>query len=162
MTVGHDVMASVVYLSKEKFNALKSELKKLKDERPWVAQQIADAKEKGDLSENAEYDAAKEAQRILERKIFKLETMIKNSEVVDNTNRSTDSVVLFSNVTLKSLNNNFEVMYTIVSEEEANIMEKKIAISSPLGKELFGKKKGDVVIVKAPVGTLSFEILDIQ
>ena len=162
MTVGHDVMASVVYLSKEKFNALKSELKKLKDERPWVAQQIADAKEKGDLSENAEYDAAKEAQRILERKIFKLETMIKNSEVVDNTNRSTDSVVLFSNVTLKSLNNNFEVMYTIVSEEEANIMEKKIAISSPLGKELFGKKKGAVVIVKAPVGTLSFEILDIQ
>ncbi len=155
-------MAKTVYLSKERLEEYRRELKALKEEEVLVKQQISDAREKGDLSENAEYDAAREAKRNLGRQIFRIETIIDNAVIVDNSKATTNTVILFSKVTIRSISTNTEVEYTIVSDEEVDIDKQKIGTSSPLGKALFGKKKGDIVDVIAPIGVLKYEIVKIN
>ena len=125
-------MAKTVYLSKERLEEYRRELKALKEEEVLVKQQISDAREKGDLSENAEYDAAREAKRNLGRRIFRIETIIDNAVIVDNSKATTNTVILFSKVTIRSISTNTEVEYTIVSDEEVDIDKQKIGTSSPL------------------------------
>jgi transcription elongation factor GreA len=150
------------YFTEEGLRKLKEELKQLKTvERPSISQQIAEARDKGDLSENAEYDAAKEAQGLLEMKISKLEDLIANSRVVDENELDTSKVLILSKVKIKNANNGATMEYTIVSEKEANLKEKKISVDSPIAKGLLGKKVGDVAEVKVPSGTMKLEILEI-
>lgn len=147
-----------------------SGLKKLKDElydlesiqRPKISQQIAEARDKGDLSENAEYDAAKEAQGILEMRIAKLKTVISNARLIDESIIDDSKALILSTVKIKNLRNNAEMAYTLVAEKEANLKEKKISIESPIGKGLLGKSVGDVCDVQTPGGIIQFEILDIS
>ena len=139
------------------------ELKHLKTvERPSISAQIAEARDKGDLSENAEYDAAKEAQGLLEMKISKLETLVANARVVDESELDNSKVLILSKVTIKNIANSSEMEYTIVSEKEANMKEKKISINSPIAKGLLGKKVGDVAEVQVPSGIMKFEIVNIS
>ena len=134
-------MSATIYLSQNGYDNLKKELHTLKTvDRPHIINQIAEARDKGDLSENAEYDAAKEAQGLLEARISKLENDLSNSRVIDESQLSTDSVSLLTKVTIKNPKNNMEMSYAIVSESEANLAEKKISASSPIGKGLLGKK----------------------
>jgi transcription elongation factor GreA len=156
-------MSSIIYLSQNGYDNLKKELHILKSvDRPHIINQIAEARDKGDLSENAEYDAAKEAQGLLEARISKLENDLSNSRVIDESQLSTDSVSLLSKVTIKNLKNNMEMTYAVVSESEANLAEKKISASSPIGKGLLGKKVGEVVEIQIPNGIVNFEIIDIS
>jgi len=156
-------MSSIIYLSQNGYDNLKKELHNLKSvDRPHIINQIAEARDKGDLSENAEYDAAKEAQGLLEARISKLENDLSNSRVIDESQLSTDSVSLLSKVTIKNLKNNMEMTYAVVSESEANLAEKKISASSPIGKGLLGKKVGEVVEIQIPNGIVNFEIIDIS
>ena len=156
-------MTSIIYLSQNGYDNLKKELHNLKSvDRPHIINQIAEARDKGDLSENAEYDAAKEAQGLLEARISKLEKDLSNSRVIDESQLSTDSVSLLSKVTIKNLKNNMEMTYAVVSESEANLAEKKISASSPIGKGLLGKKVGEVVEIQIPNGIVNFEIIDIS
>ena len=156
-------MSSTIYLSQNGYDNLKKELHTLKTvDRPHIINQIAEARDKGDLSENAEYDAAKEAQGLLEARISKLENDLSNSRVLDESQLSTDSVSLLTNVTIKNPKNNTEMSYAIVSESEANLAEKKISASSPIGKGLLGKKVGEVVEIKVPNGIVNFEIINIS
>ena len=127
-----------------------------------MSKQIAEARDKGDLSENAEYDAAKEAQGLLELKIAKLEDMIANARIIDESRINTTHIQILNKVKLKNLTNNTTVEYTLVGETEANLREGKLAAATPIGKSLIGKKKGDVVEVKVPSGLLKFEILEIS
>jgi len=151
------------YLTQEGYDKLKAELEHLKTkERPAISQQIAEARDKGDLSENAEYDAAKNAQGLLEMKISKLETLVSNSRVIDTTNIDTSKVALLTKVQIKNTKNNALMTYTLVSENEADIKKGKIAISTPIAKALLGKKVGEVVEVKVPAGVMTFEIIDIS
>jgi transcription elongation factor GreA len=144
-------------------------LKKLKDQlqdmervqRPIISAQIGEAIDKGDLSENAEYDAAKEAQGILEMKISKLKTVISSARLVDESILDTTKALILSNVKIKNLSNNAEVTYTLVAENEADLKEKKISVDSPIGKGLLGKSIGDIAEVETPRGSIQFEILDI-
>ena len=131
-------------------------------ERPAISRQIAEARDKGDLSENAEYDAAKDAQGMLEARIYKLEETIRHSRVLDESRVTTSCVQILSKVKLKNLKNNAIVEYCLVSESEANLKEGKIAITTPIGKGLVGKKKGETVEIKAPAGVLQFELLEIS
>ena len=131
-------------------------------ERPAAAAAIAEARDKGDLSENAEYDAAREAQGLLEMRIAQLEATLNNSRVIDESLISKDKVQILSKVALFNHNNKREVVYTIVSENEANLREGKLAIGTPIAKALLGKKKGEVVEVTVPAGVIKFEILDIS
>lgn len=141
---------------------MKDELNHLKKvERPSISQQIGEARDKGDLSENAEYDAAKEAQGLLELKISKLETLVANSRVVDQSELDTTKVLILSKVKIKNLANGVEMEYTIVSEKEANMKEKRISVESPIAKGLLGKKVGDTAEVTVPSGNIKFEILRI-
>ena len=143
--------------------ALEDELENLKVvKRKEVAAKIKEAREQGDLSENAEYDAAKEAQGLLELKISKLENLVANARVIDESKINTDHVQMLTKVTLKNLLNNTTVQYTLVGESEANFREGKLAAGTPIGKALMGKRKGDVVEVKVPSGVLKFEVLDIS
>lgn len=156
-------MSQVSYFTEEGLQKLKEELKQLRTvERPSISQQIAEARDKGDLSENAEYDAAKEAQGLLEMKISKLETLIANARVVDESELDTSKVLILSKVKIKNTNNGAEMEYTIVSEKEANMKEKRISVESPIAKGLLGKKVGDIAEVQVPSGLMKFEILDIS
>ena len=156
-------MSDIIYLSKKGYDDLRDELNKLKTvDRPNVINQIAEARDKGDLSENAEYDAAKEAQGLLEARIAKLEVDLSNSRVIDESKLDNSKVSLLSVVTIKNLANNSEMIYTIVSESEADLSQKKISASSPIGKGLIGKEVGDIADIVVPNGMIQFEILKIS
>ena len=155
-------MGNVSYYTEEGLQKLKDELNELKTKgRTDIAKQIAEARDKGDLSENAEYDAAKDAQGLLELKISKLEEVVGNARVIDESKIDTSKVSILSKVKIKNKKNGMEVTYTLVSEEESDLKSGKISVKSPIGKGLLGKEKGDVATVKAPAGNMDFEILDI-
>jgi transcription elongation factor GreA len=149
-------------MTKEGYNKLLEEVNYLETERrPAISRQIAEARDKGDLSENAEYDAAKEAQGMLEAKISQLKTLISNSRLIDESQISTESVQILNKVTIRNTKNDQKMVYTLVSESEANLKQGKIAVSTPIGKGLMGKKVGDVVDIKVPNGIMNFEVVDI-
>ncbi|NQU80247.1 MAG: transcription elongation factor GreA [Bacteroidetes bacterium] len=153
----------VMYLSEEGLKKLKSDLEHLvKVERPDISKQIAEARDKGDLSENAEYHAAKEAQGMLEMKISKLRDSLANSRLVDKNRIDTSNVQIMNKVKIKNKANNQVMEYILVAETEANLKEGKISITSPIAKGLLGKKAGDIVNIKVPSGTISFEIIHIS
>jgi len=150
-------------MTQEGYEKLKSELEELKTKgRDDVAKAIAEAREKGDLSENAEYDAAKNAQGMLEMKINELEKVFANSRIVDESTLDTSKVTVLTNVTIKNMNNNAEVTYKLVAEAEANLKEKKISVSSPIGQGLLGKTVGDVAQIQTPAGLINFKIVNIS
>ncbi|MBK7981436.1 MAG: transcription elongation factor GreA [Ignavibacteriae bacterium] len=156
-------MANFVYLSQEKLHELEKDLKDLKTNgRKNMAQRIAEARSYGDLSENAEYDAAKEAQGHLELKISKLEEMLAKAKVIDTSKLPDDEVHILSTVEVQNLNNKKSYKYTLVSEEEADLQNGKIALTSPVGSALMGAKKGQIVEAKVPAGVIKFEILKIE
>ena len=156
-------MSDIIYLSKKGYEDLKNELNKLKTvDRYHVINQIAEARDKGDLSENAEYDAAKEAQGLLEARISKLEIDLSNSRIIDESKLDNSKVSLLSKVTIKNIANNSEMTYAIVSESEADLATKKISASSPIGKGLMGKVVNDVVDITVPNGIIKFKILNIS
>jgi transcription elongation factor GreA len=153
---------SATYVTEEGLKKLKEELHQLKtQERPSISKQIAEARDKGDLSENAEYDAAKEAQGLLEMRISKLEETVRNSKVVDNSHLDTSKVSILTKVKIKNTGNGKLMTYHIVPETEANLKEGKISVDSPIAKGLLGKKVKDKAEVNAPAGKLVFEILEI-
>lgn len=153
----------VVYLTRERIIELENELRELKIKgRLEIANKIAEARSYGDLSENAEYDAAKEEQEHLEIKIKKLEDTLARARMIESSELPNDKIYILSRVKLKNKKNNESVIYTLVSPEEANFEENKISITSPIGKGLLGKKIGDVVQIKVPAGILEYEILDIS
>ena len=150
------------YYTEEGLRALKAELDQLRDvERPRASQAIAEARDKGDLSENAEYDAAKEAQGLLELKIAKLEELVANARVIDESQLDTSKVLILSTVKLKNKANNAVMTYTLVAESEADLKSGKISVSSPIGRGLLGKSVGDIAEIKVPNGTLQMEIIEI-
>ena len=156
-------MSDVSYYTIEGLKKLKDELSYLKDiERPKASNAIGEARDKGDLSENAEYDAAKEAQGMLEMKISKLEEVFSNARVIDESQLDLSKVLVLSKVKIKNLNNQMQVNYTLVAESEADLKSGKISVSSPIGKGLLGKKVGEVAEVIVPNGTLRFEIISIN
>jgi transcription elongation factor GreA len=157
------IMAKKVsYYTKEGLEKLKSELAFLKGKgRADIALQIAEARDKGDLSENAEYDAAKDAQGLLEAKIAQLEEVVSNARLLDESQIDTDTISILSRVTIRNKKNNATVTYLLVSEEEADLKAGKISTQSPIGKGLLGKKKGDMAVIKTPAGEIEFEILEI-
>ena len=156
-------MSTLNYVTQEGFNRLKGELDQLKSvERPKASQAIAEARDKGDLSENAEYDAAKEAQGLLELRISKMEQLIQNSRVIDESKIDYSKVQIMTKVRIKNTKNNAEMVYSIVSESESDLKQKKIAVSTPIAKGLLGKKIGDKATVVAPAGEMEFEIMDIS
>lgn len=152
----------ISYYTKDGLEKLKNELSELKSKgRAEIARQIADARDKGDLSENAEYDAAKDAQGHLEAKIAQLEDLVSVARLLDESNIDTSRVSILSKVTIKNKKNGALVTYTLVSEEEADLKTLKISTMSPIGKGLLGKKKGEVAKIKTPAGEMEFEIVDI-
>jgi transcription elongation factor GreA len=156
------IMASYDYMIREDYERLKAKLDDLKTTgRAQAARAIAEAREKGDLSENAEYDAAKDAQGLLELEINKLEKMLANARIMKESDVDTSKVTVLTKVTIKNLKVNREVTYQLVSESVANLKEKKLSVSSPIGKALLGKKIGDKVDVQTPGGLIPFEILNI-
>ncbi len=156
-------MSKYNYMTQEGYDRLNAELEDLKTRgRAEAAAAIAEAREKGDLSENAEYDAAKDAQGLLEMKINELETALAKSRVLDQSELDTSSVVVFTTVTIKNLKVNKEMKYQLVSETEANLKEKKISVTSPIGKGLLGKKVGEIADITTPNGIIKFEILNIE
>jgi len=156
-------MSGISYLTEEGLKKLKDELDRMVNiERPNISKQIAEARDKGDLSENAEYDAAKEAQGLLEMKISKLQETIRNARIIDPSQINTNAVQILNKVKLKNVKTNQEMEYTIVSESEADLKAKKISVSTPIAKGLLGKKVGDVVDIQVPSGTVSFEIINIS
>ena len=157
-----EVMTDISYYTAEGLQKLKDELNHLRDvERPKASQAIAEARDKGDLSENAEYDAAKEAQGLLELKISKLEEVLANARLIDESQLDTSKVLVLSTVKLKNQQNGMEMSYTLVSESEADLKSGKISVTSPIGKGLLGKQVGDVAEIEVPNGTLKFDILEI-
>ncbi|MEO9891452.1 transcription elongation factor GreA [Aurantibacter sp.] len=155
-------MSNVSYYTAEGLKNLKEELRQLKDiERPKASQAIAEARDKGDLSENAEYDAAKEAQGLLELKISKLEDVYANARLIDESQLDTSKVLVLSTVKLKNQTNGMEMKYTLVAESEADLKTGKISVNSPIGKGLLGKEVGDTAEITVPNGTLKFDILEI-
>jgi len=156
-------MAEVSYLSKEGMDNLKAEIQELKTKgRAEMARQIKEAREKGDLSENAEYDAAKEAQGLLEMRIAKLEELLANARILDESKIDTSKVSVFTTVKLQDIKFKREIKYTLVSEKEADVKSGKISVTSPIGKGLLGKKVGEVVKITVPAGVLEFKILEIS
>ncbi|MBC8301850.1 MAG: transcription elongation factor GreA [Pelagibacterales bacterium] len=156
-------MSNVSYYTKEGLKKLKDELNHLKDiERPKASNAIAEARDKGDLSENAEYDAAKEAQGMLEMKISKMENVVANARLIDESQLDLSKVLVLSKVTIKNLNNQMEMNYTLVAESEADLKTGKISVNSPIGKGLLGKKVGEIAEVNVPNGTLKLEIISIN
>jgi len=149
-------------MTREGYNKLLEEVNYLESEkRPSISKQIAEARDKGDLSENAEYDAAKEMQGIVEAKIAQLKTLISNARFIDESQISTDNVQILNKVTIRNTKTNQKMVYTLVSESEANFKAGKIAVNTPIGKGLLGKKIGDVAEIKVPSGLMTFEVLDI-
>ena len=156
-------MSEIRYYTEEGLQKLKAELHQMKSvERPKISQQIADARDKGDLSENAEYDAAKEAQGLLEMKIAKMENIVANARIVDESQIDSSKALILSTVKIKNTKNGMEVSYTLVAESEANLKEKKISVDSPIGKGLLGKEVGDVAEIDTPGGKMEFEIINIS
>lgn len=156
-------MADINYYTKEGLERLKAELSALKGKgRSDIAKQIAEARDKGDLSENAEYDAAKDAQGLLEMKIAKLEELISKARIIDKSKLDASKVSLLSKVKIKNNHNGASFTYTIVPEEESDLKNKKISVKSPIGKGLLGKKIGDIARIKTPGGEMEFEVIDIS
>ena len=155
-------MSKVSYYTPEGLKKLRDELNQLKDvERPKASQAIAEARDKGDLSENAEYDAAKEAQGLLEMKISKMEEIVANARVIDESQLDTSKVLVHSHVKIKNKTNGAEMDYKLVAQSEADLKAGKISVDSPIGKGLLGKKVGEIAEVQVPSGTMKFEILEI-
>ena len=153
----------ITYMTEEGYNKILAEITYLESvKRPEISAQIADARDKGDLSENAEYDAAREAQGLLEAKIVQLKGMLSNARFIDESRLKTDVVQIMNKVKLKNTKTKAVMTYMIVSDTEANLKENKIAVSTPIARGLMGKKTGDVVDIKVPSGTMSFEILEIS
>ena len=150
-------------MSQEGYDKLRAQIKQLEEvERPEVIRQIQEAREKGDLSENAEYDAAKEAQGKLETKIAELKAALADAKIIDTTKVQTETVQILSKVKLKNVANGMEMRYTIVSESEANLREGKISVGTPIAKGLLGKKVGEVAEIAIPQGMIKLEILEIS
>jgi len=155
-------MSQINYYSAAGLQKLKDELNDLKTvQRPAISEQIGEARDKGDLSENAEYDAAKEAQGILEMKISKMENIVANARLIDDANMDNSKVYILSIVTIKNSSSGSEMTYTLVAENEADIRANKISIDSPIGRGLLGKKIGQVAEIQTPGGMLQFEVLNI-
>ncbi|MDR2801641.1 MAG: transcription elongation factor GreA [Prevotellaceae bacterium] len=156
-------MAKVHYVTEEGLQRLRAELEQMKNvERPAISRQIAEARDKGDLSENAEYDAAKEAQGLLEMKISKLENMVANARVMDESRIDLSQVQILTKVKIKNVATKAVMEYALVTETEANIKEGKLAVGTPIAQALLGKKKGEVVEVQVPSGIIKFEIMNIS
>jgi transcription elongation factor GreA len=156
-------MSQISYYTEEGLKKLKEELHDMESvQRPAISRQIAEARDKGDLSENAEYDAAKEAQGLLEMRISKLKEVLANARVIDDSEIDTSRALILSYVKIKNLKNNAEMEYQLVAENEANLKEKKISVESPIGKGLLGKSVGDIADVQTPSGVVQFEILEIR
>jgi transcription elongation factor GreA len=156
-------MSEVIYVTEEGLQKLKEELEQLRGiERPMISRQIADARDKGDLAENAEYAAAKEAQGMLEMKINKLEDIVARSRIIDESKIDTLTVRILSKVKIKNRNSNVVMEYQLVPESEANLKQGKIAVSSPIAQGLIGKKVGELVNIKVPSGIIPFEIVSIS
>lgn len=156
-------MSNVSYYTPEGLKKLKEELNQLRDiERPKASQAIAEARDKGDLSENAEYDAAKEAHGMLEMKIAKLEEVLSNARIIDESQLDVSKILVLSKVKIKNQTNGMEMDYTLVADGEANLAAGKISVNSPIGKGLLGKSVGDVAEIQVPNGALKFEVLEIS
>ena len=156
-------MSEINYYTPEGLDNLKSEIKQLESiERPKISQQIAEARDKGDLSENAEYDAAKEAQGMLEARISKLKNKLANARIIDDSEIDNSKVFILSTVRIKNTKNQMELSYTLVAENEANIKSGKISVDSPIGKGLLGKEVGDIADINTPAGIMKFEVLSIS
>jgi transcription elongation factor GreA len=156
-------MSNTSYYTEEGLQKLKDELNHLRDvERPSISRQIAEARDKGDLSENAEYDAAKEAQGLLEMKIAKMENVVANARILDESQVDTSKVMVLSTVKLKNPANGMQMKYTLVSESEADLKKGKISIASPIGKGLLGKKVGETAEIQVPSGLMKLEVVDIS
>lgn len=154
---------AVTYMTAEGYEKLKEDINLLETvERPKISKQIGEARDKGDLSENAEYDAAKEAQGLLEAKIGQLKNLLANARLIDKNSIGVDSVQILNKVTIRNTKNNQQMTYTLVAESEANLKENKIAINTPIAQGLMGKKVGEVAEIKVPNGIVSFEIIDIS
>lgn len=156
------IMSKIAYYTKEGLEKLRKELNELKDvERPKASQAIAEARDKGDLSENAEYDAAKEAQGLLEMRISKLEQIVANARIIDESQLDTSKVLVLSTVKLLNKMNKQHMTFTLVAESEADLKTNKISVNSPIGKGLLGKTVGDVAEIKVPNGVLELEVIEI-
>lgn len=154
---------AINYMTKDGYKKLLEELAYFENvKRPEISRQIAEARDKGDLSENAEYDAAKEAQGILEMKISEMKGVIANSRIIDESKLSSDTVQILNKVKIRNTANNMVMEYTLVSESEANLKEFKIAINTPIAQGLLGKKVGDLAVINVPSGKMSFEIINIS
>jgi transcription elongation factor GreA len=157
------MMAEVKYFTEEGLENLKKELDLLMAvERPSISKQIAEARDKGDLSENAEYDAAKNAQGMLELKIAKLQEEISSARIIDESKMDASKVLILSTVSLRNLNNNARMTYTLVTEKEADLKKGKLSVDSPIAKGLLGKSVGDIAEIKVPAGKIKFEIMEIN
>lgn len=156
-------MSESKYFTEEGLQHLKEELENLISvERPSISQQIAEARDKGDLSENAEYDAAKEAQGLLELRISKMQTKLANARIIDESKMDSSKVLILSTVAIKNLKNGATMKYTLVPEEEADIKKSKISVESPIAQGLLGKKVGDQVDIKVPAGMITFEVIEVS
>ena len=154
---------AVSYMTEDGYNKVLAEIHVLETvNRPEISAQIAEARDKGDLSENAEYDAAKEAQGMLEAKIAQLKGLVANARIIDESRLGTDTVQIMNKVKIRNTKNNMVMTYTLVSEIEANLKENKIAVSTPIAQGLMGKKVGDIAEITIPSGTVTFEIIDIS
>lgn len=155
-------MSDVKYFTEEGLQKLKAEVDHLISvERPSISLQIGEARDKGDLSENAEYDAAKEAQGLLELKISKMQEVVRNARIIDESKMDVSKVLILSTVKIRNTNNNMEMTYTLVPENEADLKKGKISVSSPIAQGLLGKKVGDTAEIKVPVGLIPFEIIEV-
>lgn len=154
---------AVSYMTEDGYKKLKEEINQLETiQRPAISKQIAEARDKGDLSENAEYDAAKEAQGLLEAKIAQLKALMANARLINEDAIGTDKVQILNKVTIRNVKNNQKMTYTLVAESEANLKENKIAVNTPIAQGLMGKKVGEIAEIKVPSGIMSFEIMDIS
>ena len=156
-------MSDISYYTQEGLDRLKGEIKELESvERPKISQQIAEARDKGDLSENAEYDAAKEAQGLLEARIAKLKNKLANARLIDDSDIDSSKVFILSTVKIRNVQNKMEVSYTIVAENEADLKARKISVDSPMGKGLLGKSVGETADIQTPSGIMKFEVVSIE
>jgi transcription elongation factor GreA len=154
---------TVTYMTEEGLRKLQEDIRELESvQRPEISRQIAEARDKGDLSENAEYDAAKEAQGMLEAKIAQLKNLLLTARLIDESAIGTDEVRIMNKVTIKNLKTKKEMTYTLVSESEADLRSGKIAVNTPIAQGLLGKKVGDIAEIEVPSGTMTFEIMDIS
>ena len=156
-------MSDISYYTQEGLDRLKGEIKELESvERPKISQQISEARDKGDLSENAEYDAAKEAQGLLEARIAKLKNKLANARLIDDSDIDSSKVFILSTVKIRNVQNKMEVSYTIVAENEADLKARKISVDSPIGKGLLGKSVGETADIQTPSGIMKFEVVSIK